>query len=1209
MKIEEIGKSPRRNYILYVVLGILFAVATAVITYHGSLSTSKNEKCKQIQADFLRKEKAFDDLFDKLTFDPRIKTTIDLAVFCEENCVDNQGFIFYIYKDSLLSAWSSNEIMPPDYLAKADTVSLQYVDNKWVYVKRAYYFANKYMGYIVMNEETEGVEYVPLSVSTGNTAPSYTIKDNAGQDAFRIVINKELKMNEGRAFFELCLWLLTLSLFYFALVLFLVRKPFFQSNTNRLFWVIIPMLFLPIKIFFTHIHFPEDLFSSMYHAYSGYGSLGEFFIYSYALFFLSTLFMQYFTVKQFLLLKKWIKILISVVFTMIVLSFNLFAYHIVTLVTSDSFMVLSPQMVFQFNTLSAVVILSIAFILWAVFIFMYKSLLEIFHLVKEKKLFFFILLGGFLCITLFVGLHAFFAQKSNVLIPHSLFLLFVAVVVFSIVKPIKWSNIIFQCLVYLILSCIILYATKWMVEEREEKYKESISNVMLSVQDPFVFYTFSELAQDMLSDTNIVNFFDVKPYNPIDIERYIISTYLNKYTKDYRISIETGLYSSTQDSLLFNRLMYDNFATDRISSDDMVSFRSIGFGKSEYMLRLPFPQGEHDEAGWIFIVFRQYILSEEQSYMEESGQNEMINYSYAGYENNSLKINANNLGISYLYRLTDYELDTIYSGMVFTYDGAEHTVFTHDTMTLLVSAQKGVMLGKLSFIIILFFVLFTFSLIPTSLSLLWRSQKRWRPGFQSSMQFYMTILVAITIITTGVLFFRFFANLRTFDRLESHNQTANKIKEILTKSIENTPSITNLTPEIIQNSSTELAAFFNIDLLNLNIYNTDGKLIKSYGKGVYISTPMNPAAIKQYSINKYGAATLDEVFGKEKYKSSYRSITNGYGEIVGYINLLTFSERYATILDPQHTQFLVKFMLVCLITILLITFLSLFLIRRLIHPLSRVTERLSTISLRGDEAEIEWSRDDEFGKLVETYNFLIAKLHINAELLKRTSQELAWKDMAKQIAHEIKNPLTPMRLTTQQIMRQLSDENMDKERLENYLKMILAQTDALSEIATSFSNFAQANQQDGSCQDLFAILKNAISSYNEADIDIVLENRTGQDAVFSFVSRSQMMQVFNNLIKNAVQAKKPERKQLISIVLQNHGDKMWQVKIADTGTGMTAEVKEKIFQPNFTTKTSGMGLGLALVKQIITAQGGSITFESSLGEGTTFWIMLPKYIP
>jgi signal transduction histidine kinase len=174
--------------------------------------------------------------------------------------------------------------------------------------------------------------------------------------------------------------------------------------------------------------------------------------------------------------------------------------------------------------------------------------------------------------------------------------------------------------------------------------------------------------------------------------------------------------------------------------------------------------------------------------------------------------------------------------------------------------------------------------------------------------------------------------------------------------------------------------------------------------------------------------------------------------------------------------------------------------------------------------------------------------------------------------------------------------------------MILEQTDALTEIAESFSNFAQTNQREGSCQDLLSILKSAISSYNEKNVEIMLENRTEQAEALVFVSRSQMMQVFNNLIKNAIQAQKPDQKQLISIILQNHGDKMWQIQFSDTGMGMTPQVQEKIFQPNFTTKTSGMGLGLAVVKQIITARGGNISFESTLGEGTTFWIMLPKYV-
>ena len=1192
---------------LHLALSIILLLVSIVVSYQGHLSVSPDGKYKQIQADFLNKENAFDKLFAKLTFDPRIKTTVDLATFCEINAVNCNDFILYIYQDSVLSAWSSNEITPADYISKLDTSVFQYIDNKFVYVKTAHYSSNKYLGYIVVNEEIDGIEYLPLSTTATHIAQSYIIKNNQEEEVFRLVINKELKKSDSRAFGEVCLWLITFSFFFFALVSFLGRITFFKTNPNRLFLVIAPLLLFPARIFFHYIRFPEDLFSSMYYSSSDYGSLGELFVYAYIAFFFSTFFMQYFSVKNLSKYNHRIKVIVSLLFTIIVLSLDLFACQIVRLVASDSFIVLSPEMIYRYNALSITAILSIVFVLWTIFIFTYKSFLEIVHLIDNKKTFIITLAAGFLFVTLFVLAEALQEQvKSNMLISHFLFLILLVLIVFFIWKQIKWSNILFQCLAYLILSGIVLYSAKQTVEEREEKYKESISERMLAVQDPFIFYTFYELAQDILSDKNIPNFFNQQAYNPTELERYLISTYLSKYTEEYRISIETGLQSSMQDSLHLNRLIHDNYVLDRISFNDTVSFRSIDFGKSEYMLNLPFSQGNDKESGQIFIVLRSYILSEEQAYMEESIQKEMANYSYAGYENNFLKMNVNKFDIPYLYKLSDYGLDTIYSGMKFVREGMEHTVFKHDKMTLLVSAKKGMIWGRLSFVILLFFVQFIFSLIPIAYSLFWGNQNIWRHGFRDSIQLYTTTLVAVTFIATAILFSRFFTNLRNLDRMGIRNQMANKVKEIITKSVENS-DLNNLTTEIVQYSSSELEAFFNIDLLNLNLYNKDGELIKSYGKGIYISVPMNPFVLKQFSIDKYGAVTVNEVFGKENYKSSYRTITNNSGDAVGYINLLTFVEKY-NMLDPRHAQFLANFMLVCLLTTLLIVFFSMFFIRNLMRPLSKVTYRLSNISLRGDEPEIEWKRDDEFGKLVETYNFLIAKLRTSTELLERTSQEVAWKDMAKQIAHEIKNPLTPMRLTTQQIMRQLDSENIDNKRLDDYFKMILAQTDTLTEIATSFSNFAQANQREGSCQDLLAIIKDAMSSYNENDIEILLENNTEQDTALSFVSRSQMMQVFNNLIKNAVQAKKTGHKQLITIVLQNHGDKMWLIKLLDTGTGMTAEVKEKLFQPNFTTKTSGMGLGLALVKQILTDKGGSITVESALGEGTTFWITLPKYV-
>jgi signal transduction histidine kinase len=174
--------------------------------------------------------------------------------------------------------------------------------------------------------------------------------------------------------------------------------------------------------------------------------------------------------------------------------------------------------------------------------------------------------------------------------------------------------------------------------------------------------------------------------------------------------------------------------------------------------------------------------------------------------------------------------------------------------------------------------------------------------------------------------------------------------------------------------------------------------------------------------------------------------------------------------------------------------------------------------------------------------------------------------------------------------------------------MIIQQTDTLSEIASSFSNFAKINQREGHPENLIPIIQNTLSSFNEnTNVDFQFVNETTQEEVISFVNKSQISQVFNNLIKNAIQARKPQTIQSISIKIKNHGDKMWQIIISDTGTGMTDEVKEKIFSPNFTTKTSGTGLGLAMVQRIIITWGGNISFESTHNVGTSFFITLPKY--
>jgi signal transduction histidine kinase len=572
-------------------------------------------------------------------------------------------------------------------------------------------------------------------------------------------------------------------------------------------------------------------------------------------------------------------------------------------------------------------------------------------------------------------------------------------------------------------------------------------------------------------------------------------------------------------------------------------------------------------------------------------------------------MNAGSRNISYLFHLSDYKLDTLYSGMEFISNDITHTVFIHDNMVLLVSSEKSIFWDKISFLVVLFLGQLILSLLPIFLSSLhYNAHSLWRPGFQESIQFFVTILITLTVISSAFLFFRFFQIQRSNDLENTQNRVSQKTNKKIISFLYDIEDITDLSDEALLRINEELSHFYELDFLDLNLYNKKGENVERYGKGVYINTFVNPSAIKTLTLSKTGAFVAIEFYNGREYKSMYETILNKKGEIIGYTNLLRYQQRQREAIDYKHAQFLTRFMSNCIIIILLTVISSIILIRYISRPLLKVTESLSKIKIGGELKEIKWKKDDELGDLVNTYNILIDRLKISASLIEKSSQEVAWKDMAKQVAHEIKNPLTPMRLTTQHLRRELSKKNIDKEKLEHYFSMIIQQVDTLTDIASSFSNFAKINQQEGNPEDLIPIIQNTLASFNETpNVVFHLKNKTEQEKVMSFVNKSQISQVFNNLIKNAIQAKKQDTTQTITIEIEKHGDKMWQIKVVDTGIGMSDEVKRKIFSLNFTTKTSGMGLGLAMVQRIIATWGGNIAFESTHKVGTTFFITLPKW--
>jgi nitrogen fixation/metabolism regulation signal transduction histidine kinase len=274
------------------------------------------------------------------------------------------------------------------------------------------------------------------------------------------------------------------------------------------------------------------------------------------------------------------------------------------------------------------------------------------------------------------------------------------------------------------------------------------------------------------------------------------------------------------------------------------------------------------------------------------------------------------------------------------------------------------------------------------------------------------------------------------------------------------------------------------------------------------------------------------------------------------------------------------------------------------RPLDLLKNALSRVALQGANEPIRYRGNDEVGQLVEVYNRKVEELHASAERLARSERESAWREMARQVAHEIKNPLTPMKLGIQHFQRTWSPDAPDAaERLERFSKAMVEQIDALSNIAGEFSNFAQMPRTQEEDLDLADVVDAALALIGAVDKHFTLERPPGE-ALPIRADREQLLRVFNNLLKNAEQSIPEGRVPNITVVLRRT-DEQVIAEVRDNGSGIAGADQERIFRPNFTTKSSGMGLGLAMVQRIVEGAGGKVWFETREGQGTTFFVALP----
>jgi two-component system, NtrC family, nitrogen regulation sensor histidine kinase NtrY len=397
----------------------------------------------------------------------------------------------------------------------------------------------------------------------------------------------------------------------------------------------------------------------------------------------------------------------------------------------------------------------------------------------------------------------------------------------------------------------------------------------------------------------------------------------------------------------------------------------------------------------------------------------------------------------------------------------------------------------------------------------------------------------------------------------------------------------------------------SIFVTDVNIYNLSGQLIGSSRPKIYniglLSEQMNPDALLAMIAGKRSEYIHRETLGKLTYLSAYIPYFNNEGKLIAYVNLQHFDQQNE--FESQIQRFLVAIINVFMLLLALSIISAIFISSWLTSPLRMIARGLSRMQLGKNNQPIEYTSNDEIGELVKEYNSKLAELERAVVSLAQSERESAWREMAKQVAQEIKNPLTPMKLSIQHLLRIYDPSDPDsRSKIERVANSVIEQIDALTTIANAFSNFAKLPQPNMERMDLVALVRSLIAVYNAEDSCQV--GLSGDDEAFILADKDMLLRIMNNLVGNAIQAIPPGRKGRISVSVQKEDAKVVML-VSDNGSGIPKEQLPRIFEPYFTTKSTGTGLGLAMVRQMIEGHSGTISVLSTGTEGTTIEVVFP----
>ena len=1187
---------------------------------------------KRFEKIFNKKEKFLDETLDQV-----IKyENADSQMFSQEEIdkLNKKNIAVLVYHDDSLVFWSDNSFKIPEKSDKIEQ-SLVFLQNGW-YFKKSKHTGNKsVIGLILLksqfNYENQFLKnefpneyHLPscYMISKNDSVGGGEIHALNGLIPFYLTKDKDLVCYGNAAYYISMIYLF--ALLAILLCLRKVQQNLISKKAKTwglflLFLLLIMGYLFFIKVKFSIFYFSLDLFSPYYCSLSEYiPSLGEFFLLSLFTFFFSYNFFKDFKLSlksdntTFIarLITGWGWLLItSAVFVII---FSIFRSLIINSIIPLDF---SKIQHFTFN--SFIGLISICLLIISVILLIQKVIYSIKDILNS----YWQIAGLF--VSLIVFLIAGFITGTGVIIMPAVFFLVIGL---TGILGLRFGFTPFNYLVILVFIMSV-FSTLLLINTTHNKEMENRKVVAVSLgaeRDPVAELFFKELDTEIQNDQQIVEILKKGAFSDRD-EDDIYDILKNKYFKGFWEKYDLSIVICHENSgLIVNDQEKDNcfsFFNELLESEGNplgeTGFTYLGLtaGRIRYFGVFYFLCEQDNTENGLFIELNSKIRYTQQGYPELLLDEELIrdmeikNYSSAKYYKGKLISQSGEFPYSLAFSdsTNKQEFEFAYFG------GYEHLIYRIDSQNIIIVGKPRITivdyLITFSYLFVLLIVLLYFIRVLIQLPGITGSRQF---DFKSKIQWSMLLILIISLLSIGGG--AIYLSIRQY-KDEHFNNLSEKMQSVYVElehklSFENS-LVSGWSSDQYPTLNDLLRKFSNVFYSDINLYDSGGNLLATsrpeiFNKGL-IGEKMNMEAYNWLKVGEMAEFVHNETIGDLRYMSGYIPFTNYENKLLAYLNLPYFSRE--DVLAGEISKLVVGIVNFSVVLILLIMGLAVFISTRITNPLRMIQKEFSKIELGKEIKSIHYEGDDEIGSLVSEYNHMVKELARSVEMLAKSERESAWREMAKQIAHEIKNPLTPMKLSVQQLQKAWDDKAPKwNEYLNTFSNNLIEQIEHLSSIASEFSNFAEIPKSKGEVVNVITKIKKSVELFsNEGNIDFKLD-LNDKKKVFIYFDKEKMVQVFSNLINNAIQSIPDDRRGRITISLDII-DKNVLIKIADNGSGIPKMIGDKLFEPNFTTKTGGMGLGLAIVKNIMEDAGGRVWYETEIGKGSAFIIEMPLHLP